>query len=189
MKTVKRIFLAIIIIIAIPFIVAVFVKKEYIIQRKVTINRPNPEVFSYIRHLKNQETFSKWLQLDPAMKKDFRGTDGTIGFVYAWQGNSQAGEGEQEIKSIEVNKRLEVEVRFKRPFESVAYTPFTTEPLAPNQTEVTWGMRGKNPYPMNFMNLFMDKVLGNDLEQGLSTLKEVLEKESNTAVVQTTSLP
>ena len=37
-------------------------------------------------------------------------------------------------------------------------------------------MVGKNPYPMNFMNLFLDKLLGKDIETSLLTLKTILEK-------------
>jgi hypothetical protein len=50
------------------------------------------------------------------MKKEFRGTDGTDGFVYAWDGNKNAGSGEQEIKRITDGDRIDLEIRFARPF-------------------------------------------------------------------------
>jgi hypothetical protein len=37
-------------------------------------------------------------------------------------------------------------------------------------------MKGKSKYPMNFINLFMDDILGKDLEPSLTTLKGILEK-------------
>lgn len=55
--------------------------------------------------------------MDPNMKKDFRGTDGTVGFVYAWDGNKKAGKGEQEIKKITEGERVDVEVRFEKPLK------------------------------------------------------------------------
>jgi hypothetical protein len=113
------------------------------------------------------------------MKKDFRGIDGTVGFVYAWNGNKKAGEGEEEITSIKEGERLDVEVRFKRPFKSTAKTPFTTEAVSANQTKVKWGMEGRSTYPINFMNLFMDGMLGKDMETSLTTLKGILENEKN----------
>ncbi|WP_228466663.1 SRPBCC family protein [Adhaeribacter swui] len=157
-------------------IAALFVRKQYFIKREITINKPKAEVFGYIKHLKNQENYSKWVRADPNMQKDYRGTDGTVGFVYAWNGNDKAGEGEQEIKAITEGEKLEVEVRFIRPFASVAQAPFTTEALSPNQTKVTWGMAGGNPYPFNLMHLFMDGLLGKDLEVSLNALKSVLEQ-------------
>jgi hypothetical protein len=110
------------------------------------------------------------------MKKDFRGTDGTVGFVYAWDGNKEAGKGEQEIKNIKEGELVDVGVRFERPMAGVAYTPIITEGVAENQTRVRCGMKGKSKYPINFMNLFMDGMLGKDLETSLTTLKGILEK-------------
>ncbi|RDC63801.1 SRPBCC family protein [Adhaeribacter pallidiroseus] len=163
-------------LITLLLIVALFVKKHYAIEREITINKSKAEVFGFIKHLKNQDKYSKWVQTDPDMEKDYRGIDGTVGFVYAWNGNKKAGQGEQEIKAINEGEKLEVEVRFIRPFAGVAQTPFFTEAIAPNQTKVKWGMRGANPYPLNLMNLFMTGMLGKDLEISLTNLKTILEK-------------
>lgn len=171
-----HIFMGVGALIILLLIVALFVKKQYAIEREITINKSKAEVFGFIKHLKNQDQYSKWVQTDPNMEKDFRGTDGTVGFVYAWNGNKKAGEGEQEIKFIKEGEKLEVEVRFIRPFVSVAQTPFTTEAVSANQTKVKWGMRGANPYPLNLMNLFMSGMLGKDLEISLINLKTILEK-------------
>jgi hypothetical protein len=114
--------------------------------------------------------------MDPNMKKEFRGTDGTVGFIYAWNGNKDAGKGEQEIKKIVEGERVEVEVRFEKPMEGIANAPVVTEAISENQTKVKWGMHGKSTYPMNFMNLFMDGMLGKDLETSLISLKGILEK-------------
>jgi uncharacterized protein YndB with AHSA1/START domain len=176
MKILKKVLTGIAIIIAIPLIVALFVKKEYVVEREVTINKPKEQVFDYVKHLKNQDNYSKWVRMDPNMKKDFRGTDGTVGFVYAWEGNDEAGKGEQEIKNIKEGERVDVEIRFKKPMEGVATAPIITQAIAPNQTKVTWGMAGKSPYPLNFMNLFMDGMLGKDIEASLVSLKGILEK-------------
>ena len=177
MKIVKKILIVVVIIIAIPLIIALFVKKEYSIQREITINKPQQEVFNYVKYLKNQDNYSKWVMTDPAMKKDFRGTDGTEGFVYAWDSKDKnAGKGEQEITKITEGKRLDIEVRFEKPFEGIATTPIETEEISENETKVKWGMNGKNKYPMNFMNLFMDNMLGSDLETSLTNLKGILEK-------------
>lgn len=176
MKLVKTILTIILILIAIPLLIALFIQKEYAIEREIAINKPRLEVFNYVKHLKNQDNYSTWVRMDPNMKKDFRGTDGTVGFVYAWNGNKEAGQGEQEIKNIVEGQRVEVEIRFVRPFEGSAMAPLVTEPISENQTKVKWTFKGKNPYPLNFMNLFMNNLLGKDMETSLSRLKGVLEK-------------
>ena len=177
MKTLKRVLIAIAILIAIPLILALFVKKEYTVEREVTINKPNRDVFNYVRYLKNQDNYNKWVQMDPNMKRQFRGRDGEVGFVYAWDGNDKAGKGEQEIKNINEGERVDVEIRFVKPFESVATAPIVTEAVSENKTRVKWAMNGKSPYPLNFMNLFMDNMLGKDMETSLASLKNNLEKK------------
>ena len=164
-------------VVAAPLLVALFTQNEYTVSRTVTIDKPRPEVFSYLKQLKNQDRYNKWIMTDPDMKKTFIGTDGTEGFVYAWDGNDQAGAGEQEIQKLTDGERIDVEIRFKRPFESVAHTPFTTEAVTDAQTKVTWEMQGRSPYPLNLMNYFIDGLLGKDMETSLGTLKSILEKQ------------
>ena len=177
MKLLKRILLVIIILIAIPLVVAVFVKNEYAVEREVLINKPEKQVFGYIKHLKNQDSYNKWTMMDPDMKKDFKGTDGTIGFIYAWD-SEEAGKGEQEIIRITEDERLDLALRFIKPYEGTASAWMTTTPASQAQTRVSWGMKGQNNYPMNFMNLFMDDMLGADIESSLALLKQNLEQQN-----------
>ena len=48
MRILKKILVVLAIIIAIPLIVALFVKKDYAVEREVIINKPKAEVFNYI---------------------------------------------------------------------------------------------------------------------------------------------
>src|SRR5688572_26346634 len=99
MKILKTIGIALAVIIAAFLLVAVFVKKDYAVEREITINKPKQQVFDYIKYLKNQDNYSKWNMMDPGMTKSYRGTDGTVGFVAAWDSQKEdVGAGEQEIK-------------------------------------------------------------------------------------------
>lgn len=166
------------IVIAIPLIAALFIKKEYTVERTIRINKPKSEVFNYVKYLKNQDNYSKWAKMDANMKKSYRGTDGTVGFVSAWESNTkEVGKGEQEIKKITEGERIDFELRFFEPFKSTEPAYMTTESISDNQTEVEWGFNGHMKYPMNLMFLFMDfeKMIGDDLETGLKSLKTELE--------------
>ncbi len=177
MKIIKRILVGIGCLIALLLIVALFVKKEYTVEREITINKPRQEVFDYVKLLKNQDHYSKWVMTDPAMKKDFTGTDGTVGFVYAWDSKDKdAGKGAQEITSLAEGRSVETEVRFERPMEGIAHIHMNTEDAAANGTSVKWGMNGRSPYPLNLMNLFIPNILGKDLDVSLANLKGILEK-------------
>jgi hypothetical protein len=178
MKFLKRFLLVILGIVALGLIVALFVSKDMKASREIVINKPKAEVFEYIKQLKNQNNYSKWSKLDPNMKTEFRGTDGTVGFVSAWEGNSDVGKGEQEIKKIVEGESLETELRFIKPFESKAIATMTTTAVDSAHTKVTWGFDSKMAYPMNIMKLFMDmeKSVGDDFSTGLTNLKAVMEK-------------
>ncbi len=180
MKILKWILIVILILIAIPLIVALFVKKDYLVEREITINKPKQEVFDFIKYLKNQPQFSKWAKMDPNAKMEYRGTDGTIGAVSTWDSQEKnVGKGEQEIKKIAEGDRIDYELRFIKPFASTATAYMSTEATPDNQTKVKWGFAGKMPYPMNIMRLFMnmDKMIGDDLNVGLTNLKTLLEQK------------
>lgn len=179
MKILKKVLIALAVIIAIPLVIALFVKKEYAVEREININKPNTEVFEYIKYLKNQDNYSKWATMDPNMKKDSRGTDGQVGFVSTWDSEIEdVGKGEQEIVKITEGKRIDFELRFIKPFEATEPAYMTTEAVSERETKVKWGFSGKMPYPMNIMMLFMnmEEMIGADLEEGLKNLKVVLEK-------------
>ena len=164
-------------LIAIILIAATVVKKEYTVLREVTIGKNSQVVFDYIRIVKNQNNYSKWVMMDANVKRDYVGTDGTEGFVMRWDSeNKNVGKGEQEIKRIVEGQRIDSEVRFERPFKNVAQTFMAATPVSEENTKVQWGMVGKNPYPFNLMNLFIPDMLGKDLETSLTTLKKELEK-------------
>lgn len=180
MKIVKRILFVILAIIGLALITALFVKKDMHAEREVIINKPKSEVFAYVKYLRNQNDYSKWGAMDPAMKKEFRGTDGTVGFVSAWDSEEgDVGKGEQEIKGIKEGERIDYELRFSEPYESKAAAYMITEAVSENQTRVKWGFDSKMPYPFNVTLLFMDmeKMIGDDYETGLKKLKTQVEKQ------------
>lgn len=165
-------------LIAALLLAGLLISKDIRATREIVINKPVNEVFNYIKYLKNQQNYSKWATLDPNMKNDFRGTDATVGFVNSWVGNKKVGEGEQEITGIVEGKSLSTDLRFIKPFKSLAKAQMTTEAVDANSTRVTWGFESKMNYPMNVMKLFMnmEKAIGNDFATGLQNLKGVLEK-------------
>ena len=176
----KKFSIAVLVIVALPFIIALFVQKEYSVVTQITIDKPVAEVFDYVKHLKNQDNFSVWAQMDPDMVKSYRGTDGTVGFVSRWESQLEdVGVGEQEIMRIDEGKRIDFELRFFSPFESTDPAFMSTEALGANQTLVQWGFDGHLDYPMNLMFLFLDfeTMIGNDLNQGLKQLKQQLESQ------------
>lgn len=162
-------------IIALLLLLALLARKQYNIQRDVIINVPMPMVFDYLKHLKNQNNFNKWVMVEPTMKREYKGTDGTVGFIYAWNG-TKAGEGEQEIKSITEGKSIETEIRFVRPMAGVAQANFTTEAISDDQVKVTWSNASAMKYPLNIMLPMIEKMLAKDMDTSLNRLKYIFER-------------
>jgi len=178
MKIVKRILVGAAVLVAVLLIVGLFVRTEFAVEREVIINKPKDDVFNYVRYLRNHDNFSKWAAMDPQMKKDYRGTDGTVGFVSAWESKNQdVGKGEQEIKKITEGERIDVEIRMRSPFQSTDPAYMTTESIGDNQTRVRSGYLGKMNYPTNLLCPLIAEKIGKDMQTGLTNLKTVLERQ------------
>ena len=179
MKILKNILLGLGIFIGLVLIAAWFTNKDYSVEREIVINKPKQKVFDYVKFLKNQNNYSKWATMDANMKKTFKGTDATVGFISGWDSkNPNLGKGEQEITKISDGDRIDYELRFIKPMEAVSPAYMSTESVSDSTTKVKWGMSGSLAYPTNAVMWFMDmnKIIGGDLDTGLKVLKGILEK-------------
>ncbi|RXP63603.1 polyketide cyclase [Lutibacter sp. HS1-25] len=166
----------ILIVIFLIIILANIAPGKYDVSRSILIKKPLPEVFSYLKLLKNQDNWSPWAEKDPNMKKTFSGVDGEIGFVSSWVGNKEVGEGAQEITDIINNEAIFSQLRFLKPFKSKSDAYLKVENVD-GGTKVTWGFSGINKFPVSILMLFMnmDKTIGKDFEYGLNKLQKILE--------------
>jgi len=179
MKIVKYILFVVAVLVLTVLLVAAFVPTEFGVIRDVSIDRSKGEVFEYVKLLKNQDKFSTWSKIDPNMRKEFNGVDGTVGFISAWSStHPDVGVGEQEIIRIDNGKRIDYQLRFIEPFESTSTAYMIFDSIDSSRTKLRWGFDGEMDYPMNLMLLFVDMEgeLGGDLQEGLNNLKAILEK-------------
>ena len=163
-------------IIVLLLLVALFMKREHYVIRDIIINAPRQKVFDYVKLLKNQDEFNKHAMAGPDRYKAFRGTDGTVGYIYSWSGDKNAGVGEKEIKNIVEGQRIEMEIRFTKPMQVTADIIMETASLPNNQTKVSWSNAGTLKYPFNIMIPMMEKHVKKEMDTSLSTLKDILEK-------------
>ena len=176
MNTIITILLVVAGVIALLLLMALFMKREHYVKREIIINAPQQKVFDYIKLLKNQDEFNKHAMAGPDRKREFKGTDGTVGYIYAWSGDKNAGVGEKEIKNIIEGKKIETEIRFVKPMRATACIIMETESLSDDQTKVSWSNAGTLKYPVNIMIPMMEKMLPKEMDTSLSTLKSILEK-------------
>ncbi len=172
----QTIFFILIGIIALLLLVAFIMPKNQTLSSSTLIHLPQNVVFNYVKHLKNQENYSKWVMQDPNVKLTYTGTDGTVGFKAAWVSDMKdVGVGEQEITAIKEGERYDVEIRFEKPFKGIATAYTTTETVSPYETKVTTTFNSTTPFPMNIMSPFINKMLQKDMDMNGATLKKVLE--------------
>ncbi|MEI7669718.1 MAG: hypothetical protein WCJ33_06530 [Pseudomonadota bacterium] len=94
MKILKTILFVVIVIVGIALITALFVKKEYAVEREITVNKSKATVFDYVKQIKNQDNFSVWNMKDLQSKREYTGIDGTVGFTSSWDSeNNEVGKG------------------------------------------------------------------------------------------------
>jgi hypothetical protein len=162
-------------IIALVLIIGLFTKKEHYVKREIIINAPQQKVFDYAKLLKNEDEWNKNEKTDPNKKQEFRGKDGTVGFIIAFSGNKNVGVGEKEIMNIVEEKRIEIEMRFVKPMTFTATLIMDTVSLSDNQTKVSLSHDGILKYPKNIMILMFEKMFAKQMDISLTNLKNILE--------------
>ena len=162
-------------LVALVLILALLMRKDHYVQRSIVVDVPSQKAFDYLKLVKNQETFNKQAMVAPDRNKEYTGTDGTVGYVYAWRGDTKAGEGAKEIKHLIEGQRIEMEIRFTKPMKAQATVIMAFETVAPTQTKISWSNTGRLIYPVNVMIPLMEKMVAKDMDSSLLTLKSILE--------------
>jgi len=145
-------------------------------------------VFQELLTFKARDTWNPWTELDPNIKQEIIGEDGTVGAKYRWEGNSDVGSGEQEITAVDGMDRVDTKLRFTAPWESEADTYMTLDE-AEGGTKVSWGFTSEAPRPTNAMMLFMKGAIEKDYNKGLKKLKKLVEDNPMTFEIHEKDMP
>jgi hypothetical protein len=178
MRNFKKIVFGIFGLLSLALLIAAFSRKDFSVEREITINRPATAVFEFLRYQQNQIHYNPWLIKYSISKMDFTGKDGQVGFRHTWNSaNTEVGSGEESITKITNGKRIEIELHFMSPIDRWSHAWLTTDSLGENQTRVKWGFNGRIKYPLNVVLVFinMDRQIGNELAEGLDLMKNYLE--------------
>jgi hypothetical protein len=172
-----RIIIAVIVVVIMGILGVAATKPDtFTYERKITINAPAEKIFPYINDFKNWLAWSPYEKKDPAMKRTYGAATVGKGAGYEWDGNDDIGAGRMDITNVTEPSRIEIRLEFFRPFEAVNTAVFTLSPVA-GGTEVSWAMSGEANFISKIMCVFfdVDKMVGNDFEQGLAALKALGE--------------
>ena len=177
MKSKLKIILIVIAVVIVAFLAVVAIQpSDFRVTRSATFTAPPQAVFPHVDNLKKWDAWSPWAKLDPNAKNNFEGPESGSGAAMSWAGNNEVGEGKMTITESRPHELVRFHLVFFKPMAGESDAEFIFKP-AGAQTTVTWTMTGKNNFIGKAMCLFMnmDKMVGGQFEQGLASLKTIVE--------------
>jgi uncharacterized protein YndB with AHSA1/START domain len=150
---------------------------EFRVARSGTMPAPVAAVFPHVNELRKWEAWSPWARLDPNAKSTYEGPAAGNGASMAWAGNRNVGEGRMTVIESRPDELVRFKLEFFKPMQGVNTAEFTFKAQG-GETLVTWSMFGPNNFVAKAISLVIncEKMVGGQFEQGLTNLKEVLEK-------------
>ncbi len=157
-------------------LVALILPKTYKINKSIIINNSAINCFNIIADLNQYHSWNPFYKLEPTATTQIDGTPKTIGHQYTWDGK-KIGVGALTIIAVTENKMVEFELEFLKPFASKAYDKWTLEQLPDNQIKINWHNTGVLAFPIaRLMGPFITKNLNSQFDQGLTNIKQLLQK-------------
>jgi hypothetical protein len=176
---VTRILIGVAVVIVLFVVFVALQPSTFRVQRSMTINAPPEVIFKQVDTLKNWEAWSPWAKLDPTMKMTYEGPPSGEGASYSWVGNGNVGEGRMTIVESKPSTLTRFRLEFFKPFKGTNASEFNFKPEG-GQTTVVWSMNGELNFVTKIFHLFMnmDKMVGGQFEQGLTSMKSIVEAQA-----------
>jgi hypothetical protein len=149
---------------------------DFEVVRSTKIAAPAQRVHGLIDDFHAWRAWSPWEDADPALRREYSGSESGVGARYAWEGNRKAGKGNMEIVGS-APERIDVRLSFEKPFKATNEVVFSLVPTGDDATEVTWRMSGTQRGLAAIFTKFMsmDRLVGKDFEKGLARMKAATE--------------
>lgn len=146
------------------------------ITRSMDMSAPPATIFALIQDLGSWPQWSPYEKLDPHMKRMMGPISQGKGATFEWDGNSQAGAGRMEITQAVAPSRVEMALEMKKPMAANNQVEFLIDPTA-GGSRVTWTMTGASNLFGKVFAVFVDcdKMVGSQFEEGLTSLKKIVE--------------
>lgn len=175
MKILKGLFFFLLGLVALFFVVGLFLPKTAHVERSTTTTASPETVYSLVDGFKRFNEWSPWASLDPATKYTYSGPETGVGARMAWtSANPDVGNGSQEVISVEPGRSVTNRLDFGMD------TPTTSTILLVPEgtgTRVTWTLDTDFSGSLvgRYFGLLLDRMVGPDYEKGLAQLKAVAE--------------
>jgi uncharacterized protein YndB with AHSA1/START domain len=176
MRFVRRVGIFFLVIIVLAVGVAFLLPSQYKVERTVVIQAKPEAIYPLVSQLKRWEEWSPWTkELDPTMTQTYSGPEGGTGAVMSWTGE-RTGSGSMKVTKGDPAHGIAYDLDFENG-GSTSSGVILFEPEADGGTQVRWtnvGDAGLNPV-RRYINLMLDKWIGEDFRKGLDKLKQKVE--------------
>lgn len=173
MSILNKLLLLILALAAVITATAVFLPATRTVEREIVIDAPQATVFALINNPAQYTAWSPLTEIDPYVDMTTSGAARGVGAIFSWKGGT-AGTGSRTI--IESEPYAKVVSRLDIPGARRASSSIAIRQSG-NRTAVRWiEFRdfGKN-LAWRYQGLTLERMLGQELEQGLENLKDYAE--------------
>lgn len=176
MKVLKIIGIVVVVVAVIAAITIALLPAHAHVERSIVIHAAPGQVFEELNSFETFTSWSPWARIDPNTKYEYTGAAAGVGAAMSWTSeHNEVGSGTQTIVEAEENKRIKNEMTFGG-FEGKSYAEFNFTPEGEN-TKVTWTYDSDMSGIAKVFGVMMDGMLGPMMEEGLHSLKQVVESK------------
>lgn len=173
MKALKWIGIVLVLLIAILFIVSLFLPTDYYTEKSVVIDAPAWSVYEEVADYSNWPKWDPWNAADTNMVSTIEGEMG-VGQIRSWTSESQ-GNGSMETLEMEDNKMSKGKLLFEG-MDKPAFNKFVLEEVE-GGTKTTWSIEGEIGFsPIGRYWILLSRGnMKKSFENGLNNLKALCE--------------
>ena len=175
MKVLKKLVVAMFVLIIIAVGVGVLLPSSVHVERSTTISAPPDKVFNLINGYASFNKWSPWYEKDPDAVFGVEGPPTGVGARMVWTSDMpEVGSGSQEIIESQPNQLVKTHLDFGT--QGTATATFQIEPTN-GGSRVTWSLDAAFGYDLvgRYFGLLFDRMIGPDYEKGLANLRRLAE--------------
>lgn len=186
MKALKIVGIILLVLLALVFIIPLFLPGSFHVTRTDEVEKPIEQVFKAATDYSLRAKWDPWLEQEPGAEVHVENVPGMVGSWYEWKGE-EIGSGRMEILEVEMPRKIVASLKFIEPFESESTVIWEFEDMK-GKTKVTWGFKGTAAYPLERIFLAnIDGQIGPDFKRGLANFKSMVE-EMPTVMAKTSEI-
>ncbi|MCO5280343.1 MAG: SRPBCC family protein [Chitinophagales bacterium] len=155
-------------IVLLNLIVCAFLPNTFSFQRSIEIKANKETVFGQVASFRNWRNWSPWS--DSTLQITFAGPETHVGAEMLWSNDGKENDGSNKIVEFKPYNYLKIETQISKNTQAL-FMEFYFEEMPANTCKVVWKQSGNLTFFERPFGLFMEKIMGSDLELGLQKLK------------------